>query len=152
MTAAPGRTGRAPCVAIETQGCKLNLADAEQLAQAFAAAGFAVAPAGQPTGVYILNTCTVTHVAYGVKQQRLQAALDVAAGLQAAHLTRFVGDCRPVVWGAVEREGGGAPRWPGFTDNYLRVTTVSERLRGGEIAMARLLAVEGATPTGELMS
>ncbi len=86
----------------------------------------------------------------GRKQQRLQAAMDVATGLQTAHLARFVGDCRPVLWEGAQRDGDGAPRWSGLTDNYLRVTVVSDRLQGGDIAMTRLVATDGTTLTGEL--
>ncbi len=61
-------------VAIETQGCKLNQADSQALAQRFAAAGYLVVDAGQPADVYVLNTCTVTHVADRKARQSLRAA------------------------------------------------------------------------------
>lgn len=54
---------RRPTVALETMGCKLNLADSELLARDFARAGFEVVAAGGAADVYVLNTCTVTHVA-----------------------------------------------------------------------------------------
>jgi len=50
-------------VALETLGCKLNQAETEQLASELIAAGCRLVPANQSPGIYILNTCTVTHIA-----------------------------------------------------------------------------------------
>ena len=50
-------------VALETLGCKLNQAETEQLTQELAAAGCRIVPGGGAADIYILNTCTVTHVA-----------------------------------------------------------------------------------------
>ena len=61
-------------VAIETQGCKLNQADSQALARQFTAAGFLVVDSSQPADVYVLNTCTVTHVADRKARQSLRAA------------------------------------------------------------------------------
>ena len=61
-------------VAIETHGCKLNLADSELLAAQFARLGYTVVEAGQPADVYVLNTCTVTRTADGKARQALRAA------------------------------------------------------------------------------
>ncbi len=63
-----------PRVAIETQGCKLNQADSEALARRFAAAGYDVVPPGSAADVYVLNTCTVTHVADSKARQALNRA------------------------------------------------------------------------------
>ena len=52
-----------PSVAIETQGCKLNQADSMKLASQFQAAGFSMVNINSKCDVYVLNTCTVTHVA-----------------------------------------------------------------------------------------
>ena len=61
-------------VAIETHGCKLNQADSEKLIQRFLEAGYkAVDPEDGP-GVYIVNTCTVTHVADSKARQALRSA------------------------------------------------------------------------------
>lgn len=76
-----------PRVSIETLGCKLNLADSEALGLEFLDAGFELAPPGWPADVYVLNTCTVTHVADAKARGRLRAvrrkqpgALIVATG------------------------------------------------------------------------
>ncbi len=50
-------------VHVETLGCKLNLADSEILVNSFQKAGFKLAHPGSSPSIYILNTCTVTHVA-----------------------------------------------------------------------------------------
>ena len=61
-------------VAIETHGCKLNLADSELLAAEFARLGYTVVDAGRPADVYVLNTCTVTRTADSKARQALRAA------------------------------------------------------------------------------
>jgi threonylcarbamoyladenosine tRNA methylthiotransferase MtaB len=50
-------------IAITTLGCKVNQADSEHLAQAFAAAGCDLVEPEQAADAYVLNTCTVTLVA-----------------------------------------------------------------------------------------
>jgi len=49
-------------VAIHTLGCKLNQAESELLARKFAEAGYCIV-SGDGADIYILNTCTVTHIA-----------------------------------------------------------------------------------------
>ncbi len=45
--------------------------------------------------------------------------------MKAAHMARFVGQVRPVLWeGSGEPEDGGW-RWQGYTDNYLRVEVIA---------------------------
>ncbi len=63
-----------PTVAIETHGCKLNQADTLALAKEFAAAGYALVGHDQPSDVFVLNSCTVTHVADRKARQSLRAA------------------------------------------------------------------------------
>ncbi|MFC1998039.1 tRNA (N(6)-L-threonylcarbamoyladenosine(37)-C(2))-methylthiotransferase MtaB [Chloroflexota bacterium] len=50
-------------IALGTIGCKLNQAESEALARELHMAGYRVVPADQKADVYILNTCTVTHIA-----------------------------------------------------------------------------------------
>ena len=59
-------------VAIETHGCKLNQADSSRLARQFAEAGFRLVSPGEEADVYVLNTCTVTHVADRKARQHLR--------------------------------------------------------------------------------
>ncbi|MBI4305563.1 MAG: tRNA (N(6)-L-threonylcarbamoyladenosine(37)-C(2))-methylthiotransferase MtaB [Chloroflexi bacterium] len=60
-------------VRIETHGCKLNMADSQRLAREFIAAGFRVTEDDAPD-VYVLNSCTVTHVADRKARHALAAA------------------------------------------------------------------------------
>ncbi len=50
-------------VSLDTLGCKLNQAETEFLAGKFAQAGYRLVSAADQADVYILNTCTVTHIA-----------------------------------------------------------------------------------------
>jgi threonylcarbamoyladenosine tRNA methylthiotransferase MtaB len=53
---------RPKTIALQTLGCKLNQAETESLARRFVDAGFRL---GSPDSadIYVLNTCTVTHIA-----------------------------------------------------------------------------------------
>lgn len=63
-------------VVIETHGCKLNTADSQQMAAEFLRAGFDVPSTNNtnPPDVFILNSCTVTHVADKKARQAISAA------------------------------------------------------------------------------
>ena len=50
-------------VALDSLGCKLNQAETELLAREFAQAGYQLVSPTDEADVYILNTCTVTHIA-----------------------------------------------------------------------------------------
>ncbi len=63
-----------PTVAIETQGCKLNQADSLLLSRAFVESGFRHVDEGQPADVYVVNSCTVTHIADRKARRSLRAA------------------------------------------------------------------------------
>ena len=63
-----------PRVAIETHGCKLNQADSGSLATEFADAGFDVVGEDTPVDVYVVNSCTVTHVADSKARRALRSA------------------------------------------------------------------------------
>ena len=52
-----------PTVALDSLGCKLNQAEVQQMAGQLAAAGYRIVPPDEKADIYILNTCTVTHVA-----------------------------------------------------------------------------------------
>lgn len=63
-----------PRVAIETHGCKLNQADSGGLATEFVEAGYEVVGDDTPVDVYVVNSCTVTHVADSKARQALRSA------------------------------------------------------------------------------
>ncbi|MCH8102302.1 MAG: tRNA (N(6)-L-threonylcarbamoyladenosine(37)-C(2))-methylthiotransferase MtaB [Chloroflexi bacterium] len=76
-----------PSVIIETHGCKLNTADSQRIARDLITAGFTIAGEAETPDVYLLNSCTVTHVADRKARQAISAArrkfpdaLIVAAG------------------------------------------------------------------------
>lgn len=52
-----------PLVTFETLGCKLNQAETEMIARQFTSAGCRLGLAHTSADIYVLNTCTVTHVA-----------------------------------------------------------------------------------------
>ena len=60
--------------AIETHGCKLNQADAMVLAREFIEAGLTQVGETQEADVYVVNSCTVTHVADRKARQTLRSA------------------------------------------------------------------------------
>ena len=61
-------------VALDTLGCKLNQAETELLAKQFVEAGYHLVSPTDETDVYILNTCTVTHIADRKARHRLRLA------------------------------------------------------------------------------
>ena len=63
-----------PTVAIETHGCKLNQADTSVMAGEFVDAGYRLVSDDQPADIYVLNSCTVTHVADRKARHALRAA------------------------------------------------------------------------------
>lgn len=54
---------RSPTVAFSTLGCKVNYSEAEALGRQFLARGYRIVPFEEQADVYVVNTCTVTHVA-----------------------------------------------------------------------------------------
>ena len=61
-------------VALDTIGCKLNQAETELLAKQLAEAGYRLVSPTDEADVYILNTCTVTHIADSKSRRRLRLA------------------------------------------------------------------------------
>ncbi|MBN1176450.1 MAG: tRNA (N(6)-L-threonylcarbamoyladenosine(37)-C(2))-methylthiotransferase MtaB, partial [Dehalococcoidales bacterium] len=54
---------KSPRVALDSLGCKLNQAEIQALSRQFAGAGYTLVKPTDKADIYILNTCTVTHVA-----------------------------------------------------------------------------------------
>ncbi|HEX6510528.1 MAG TPA: tRNA (N(6)-L-threonylcarbamoyladenosine(37)-C(2))-methylthiotransferase MtaB, partial [Chloroflexota bacterium] len=61
-------------VAFTTLGCKVNQSETDTLARQFAAAGYDCVPFESAADVYVVNTCTVTHVADKKSRQLLSQA------------------------------------------------------------------------------
>ena len=70
----PPSAPRPPRFAICTLGCKLNQSDEEDLRQGLRLAGLQEVAFGDPADVYIVNTCTVTHLADRRSRQMLRRA------------------------------------------------------------------------------
>src|SRR5450759_2182754 len=63
-----------PRVAFSTLGCKVNQSETDLLARQFAAAGYACVKFDDPADIYVVNTCTVKHVADKKSRQVLSRA------------------------------------------------------------------------------
>jgi len=61
-------------IALDTIGCKLNQAETELMAKQLAEAGYRLVAGADEADVYILNTCTVTHVADSKSRHLLRRA------------------------------------------------------------------------------
>ena len=85
-----------------------------------------------------------------VIRERVHAVGELAARMKAEHLTRAVGQVRPVLWESGERgpRGDGARRFSGYTDTYLRVDTeaAADVELENAIEPVLLAAVAGAPP------
>src|SRR5437764_12659024 len=64
----------APAVAFATLGCKVNYSESEALARQFLARGYRIVPFEESADVYVVNTCTVTHVADRKSRGEIRAA------------------------------------------------------------------------------
>src|SRR6266704_4954696 len=60
--------------AVATLGCKVNQADSEAISEQMSAAGFAQRDFSEIADVYIVNTCTVTHLGYRSSRQMIAHA------------------------------------------------------------------------------
>ena len=65
---------QAPRVALDSLGCKLNQAETELLARQFAEAGYRLVAPTDKADIYVLNTCTVTHIADRKSRHKLRLA------------------------------------------------------------------------------
>ncbi len=61
-------------VALESLGCKLNQAEIELIAKQLAEAGHRLVSPADEADIYILNTCTVTHIADSKSRHQLRLA------------------------------------------------------------------------------
>jgi len=61
-----------PTIAIDSLGCKLNQAEMEILSRQLSGAGLRLVYPSEAADIYILNTCTVTHVADRKSRQKLR--------------------------------------------------------------------------------
>jgi threonylcarbamoyladenosine tRNA methylthiotransferase MtaB len=59
-------------LALETLGCKLNQAESDSIRRQFFKAGYQITQSPAEADIYILNTCTVTHIADRKARHRLR--------------------------------------------------------------------------------
>jgi threonylcarbamoyladenosine tRNA methylthiotransferase MtaB len=64
-----------PKAAFYTLGCKVNQNETEALAALFRERGYQVVDWGEPADVYVINTCTVTHLADRKSRQFIRQAV-----------------------------------------------------------------------------
>ena len=135
-------------VAFTTLGCKVNQSETDLLARQFAAAGYECVPFEGAADVYVVNTCTVTHVADRKSRQLLNQArranpeaLIVATGCYASVVGQALAAERTMVVrnrdkdtllalvdGRLNRHPGGPPTAVDL-EKYLDVPTPVERTR-----------------------
>ncbi len=61
-------------IALQALGCKLNQAEIDSLAQQLAGRGHLLTESAEEADIYVLNTCTVTHIADRKSRHLLRAA------------------------------------------------------------------------------
>ncbi len=135
-------------VAFTTLGCKVNQSETDLLARQFQAAGYACVSFERWADVYVVNTCTVTHVADKKSRQAIgQArranpdALVVATGCYASIVGDLLADERtmvvrnrdkdrlvPLVEGRLQRTSP-EPRYFAEVEKYLDPPAGQERTR-----------------------
>ena len=59
-------------MSIFTLGCKVNRYDSEAIEETFVSGGYKVVPFDQKADVYIINTCTVTHMSDRKSRQMIR--------------------------------------------------------------------------------
>ena len=73
-----------PLAAVLTLGCKLNFADSREIAHGLRAAGFDVVDAMCEADAFVINTCSVTHVADAKARKLIRAVRRLAPGATVA--------------------------------------------------------------------
>jgi threonylcarbamoyladenosine tRNA methylthiotransferase MtaB len=101
-----------PLAAVITLGCKLNLADSEEIARALQLAGFAVVDRLCEADAFVLNTCSVTHVADARSRRLVRAARRLSPDAPVA-----VTGCFPRSAGAETVRALGADLVAGMREN-----------------------------------
>ncbi len=100
-----------PLAAVLTLGCKLNLADSAEIAAGLRSAGFAVVDHVCEADAYVINTCSVTHVADAKSRKLIRSMRRVAPAARIA-----VTGCFPQSAGAEAVQALGADFVAGTRD------------------------------------
>jgi len=103
--------GRDIKVAFYTLGCKLNQAEAESLAGQFSKAGYHLVAPNDVADIYVVNSCTVTHIAdrksrhwLRLVKRRSPKALIIATGCYAQRAPQELSQLADLVLGNEEKE------------------------------------------------
>ena len=121
---------RRPVAAVLTLGCKLNLADSEDVAARLSAAGYDVVDAMCEADAVVVNTCSVTHAADRKSRRLIRAARRLSPAAPIA-----VTGCYPRSAGGEAMEALGA--------DFVAGTSEDEHAR----LVARLTAAAPPPPT-----
>ncbi|MEA4923707.1 MAG: tRNA (N(6)-L-threonylcarbamoyladenosine(37)-C(2))-methylthiotransferase MtaB [Syntrophomonadaceae bacterium] len=119
-------------VAFHTLGCKVNQVETEQMIEEFTGRGYQIVNFGDPADVYVINTCTVTHISDRKSRAMLRravranpAAIVVATGcaaqVDAGQLSHIEGI--GLVVGNQDKE-----RLAEIVDNYVRGHEVEPKI------------------------
>ncbi len=100
-----------PLAAVITLGCKLNLADSEEVARGLRAAGFDVVDELCAADAYVVNTCSITHVADRKARRLIRSVRRMAPTAPVA-----VTGCYPATASEAEVRGLGADFVAGTRD------------------------------------
>lgn len=73
-----------PVAAVLTLGCKLNLADSDEIGHGLRALGFEVVDSLCEADAFVINTCSVTHVADAKSRKLIRAARRLSPGARVA--------------------------------------------------------------------
>ncbi|MEO8540844.1 MAG: MiaB/RimO family radical SAM methylthiotransferase [bacterium] len=73
-----------PLASVLTLGCKLNLADSEEISRGLREAGFDVVDSVCDADAYVINTCSVTHVADRKSRKLIRSIKRMAPGASVA--------------------------------------------------------------------
>jgi len=67
-------------IAFHTLGCKVNQVETEQMIEKFRLQGYRVVDFGDPADIYIINTCTVTHISDRKSRAMVRRAVRINPG------------------------------------------------------------------------
>lgn len=123
--------------ALVTLGCKLNIADSEEIARGLRSAGFAVVDRLCEVDAVVVNTCSVTHVADQKSRRLIRAAQRAAPGAIVA-----VTGCFPQSAGFATVRELGASVVAGTRDGDKRALV--DQLAAAVSAASRLASGAGA--------
>lgn len=120
-------------VAFYTLGCKVNQYETQGLAALFREHGYRVVPFGEQADVYVVNTCTVTHIGDRKSRQIIRRAVRVRTNPEALVV---VTGCYAQVAAAEVAAISGVGLVIGTTGREKIIELVEEAFRGGRPVLA----------------